>query len=425
MKLFHGTIDIELNRLKQAIERFPVLLSQLSHNNITLEKFHETSKIDRIMGALSIATTAISYLEENNNNEAKTQLPLKYKNELAGLINSLNLPSEECKKEVRGCLDLIKDGASYADLTFVTTNLIRTICRAFCAERDSSLGFLEEFYENINQIQNSISENITLEEEIAKSSKDSNASINLTISNINSNLENENLSFVEISKLIKKQLSSLGDIVKEHSHYLSMQDKLLLDLTEIETRITDIRNNAASFKEELKDVTRKSKTEPLTGLYNRLSFESVMEKELAIFQKDCELQKGIPFYVMLIDINDFKSKNNTYGTNVGDKILRVVAYTLKQSVRSSDFLAHLESDKYALIVHETQPENIHRIASKLITAIKGIPFHYNTQKVSVSISVAARKVREDTIDSQMLLDELTDDMRIIRTSSNNSHFSIC
>lgn len=424
MKLFHGSITSELGRLKEAIERFPVLVDKLSRMGMSLENAQNGANIDRIRNSLNIATEAITYLEESTFTTGKTQIPAKYKNELAGIISSLNLPSQESKKDIQKCFELIKDGDAYTDLAIIVINLLRTITRAFNIERESFLGFLEEFYENINVIQNSISDNITLEHKINKKTKDSNKQIDSTISAINTSLDLGDTDFKEISCMIKERLQHLAEIVREHNKYLNMQDKLLLDLTEIEARVNSIRNNASSFKEELQDISRKSKTDPLTGLYNRLSFDSIVEKELLSFHRDAQLQCAVPFYILLIDINNFGDTNRKYGANVGDKILRVVALTLKQNLRSGDFLAHLEADKYALMIHEALPENIHRVASKLISAIKGIPFHYNTEKVNVSISISARKITEETSEVQTLLEQLTNDMKTLRRNPDNAHFSI-
>jgi len=89
----------------------------------------------------------------------------------------------------------------------------------------------------------------------------------------------------------------------------------------------------------------------LTGLYNRRSFDSFFEKELARSNR-----YGNHLSVVLVDIDHFKKVNDTYGHPVGDKVLKALAQILQDSIRSSDFACRWGGEEFALLMPETNLE---------------------------------------------------------------------
>jgi diguanylate cyclase (GGDEF)-like protein len=81
--------------------------------------------------------------------------------------------------------------------------------------------------------------------------------------------------------------------------------------------------------------------DPLTGLANRRAFERLLAPELARQDPDSA--------VLLIDLDDFKAINDTWGHEVGDDVLRAVAQRLQQAVRGSDFVTRIGGDEFAVL----------------------------------------------------------------------------
>jgi diguanylate cyclase (GGDEF)-like protein len=89
----------------------------------------------------------------------------------------------------------------------------------------------------------------------------------------------------------------------------------------------------------------------LTGLYNRRSFDSFFEKELARSNRyDSHLS------VILVDIDHFKNVNDTYGHPVGDEVLKELAQILQNSIRSSDFACRWGGEEFVILMPETNLE---------------------------------------------------------------------
>jgi GGDEF domain-containing protein len=91
----------------------------------------------------------------------------------------------------------------------------------------------------------------------------------------------------------------------------------------------------------------------LTGLPNRVQFHLHLERELA------GASRGQPIAILFIDLDRFKSVNDTLGHHCGDELLAAVAGRLKASVRASDLVARLGGDEFAIIqTNLTQPHSI-------------------------------------------------------------------
>jgi diguanylate cyclase (GGDEF)-like protein len=99
------------------------------------------------------------------------------------------------------------------------------------------------------------------------------------------------------------------------------------------------------------EAHRDAHTDALTGVRNRRSFRDTAETELARARR-----YGHPLSVALIDLDDFKKINDSYGHRVGDDVLRVVARHLERSVRTSDVVARVGGDEFAVLLPETGAE---------------------------------------------------------------------
>lgn len=96
--------------------------------------------------------------------------------------------------------------------------------------------------------------------------------------------------------------------------------------------------------------------DPLTGLLNRSAYDS-LTRLLA--------QEGQPVGLLLIDVDKFKSVNDTYGHAVGDKTLRKVATLLQHGFRADDFCVRIGGDEFAVIMHDIGPHVIERVKGKI------------------------------------------------------------
>jgi len=159
-----------------------------------------------------------------------------------------------------------------------------------------------------------------------------------------------------------------------HGLEIGAHDYILrpVDRNELQARVrTQIRRKR--FQERLRATYEISLsmalTDALTGLYNRRYLEVHLEKLLQS-NKESGKQMG----VILIDIDHFKSVNDTHGHNVGDEILKEFAERLKDKLRSFDLVARLGGEEFVAVLPDTTPERAYVIAERLRRSISTEPF---------------------------------------------------
>lgn len=144
-------------------------------------------------------------------------------------------------------------------------------------------------------------------------------------------------------------------------------------------------------------------TDALTGIPNRRYAESHLRKAHMSLLED-----GTPYAVALIDIDHFKKVNDTYGHDMGDEVLKIVASTLNSSTRSIDCAARWGGEEFLLILQGVTEELLHpfleRVRMLVETSVYRSPEH--TLSVTVSIGGAFATPEDTTLSVTKRADQL-------------------
>jgi diguanylate cyclase (GGDEF)-like protein/PAS domain S-box-containing protein len=122
----------------------------------------------------------------------------------------------------------------------------------------------------------------------------------------------------------------------------------------------------------------------LTGLLNRRHFEKELVKEA-----DRSSRYGIPGAVLLIDLDNFKDVNDTFGHRVGDDVLKGVAGLLRERLRHSDIVARVGGDEFAVLLTQTNAEEVRLVAEDVVKALSRETAVLADQSIRVTASVGA------------------------------------
>ncbi|WP_290651671.1 sensor domain-containing diguanylate cyclase [Aquisalimonas sp.] len=140
--------------------------------------------------------------------------------------------------------------------------------------------------------------------------------------------------------------------------------------------------------EALIELLTLSMLDHLTGLYNRRHFDDVIDRE---WRRACRLR--LPVALLTIDIDNFKSYNDTYGHNAGDQCLRKIAETVKtECKRSGDIPFRIGGEEFAVLLTVTDHKQAYAVAMRLHRAIRAMAIshtHSPSKIVSLSIGLAA------------------------------------
>lgn len=113
-----------------------------------------------------------------------------------------------------------------------------------------------------------------------------------------------------------------------------------------------------------RELARLSVTDQLTGLFNRLRLDEALEHEL-----QRSLRTGLPFSVVLLDLDHFKAVNDTHGHQVGDRVLVEVAQLLRANTREIDVVGRWGGEEFMVVCPHTNQEGAALLAEKLCQAI--------------------------------------------------------
>ncbi len=102
----------------------------------------------------------------------------------------------------------------------------------------------------------------------------------------------------------------------------------------------------------------------LTGLYNRRRFEQELTKEI-----DRVARYGAPGAALVIDLDNFKDINDTFGHRAGDDVLKGVAEVLHERLRHTDIVARIGGDEFAVVLPQTDAEHAQSVADDLVRAL--------------------------------------------------------
>jgi two-component system cell cycle response regulator len=122
--------------------------------------------------------------------------------------------------------------------------------------------------------------------------------------------------------------------------------------------------------------------DPLTGLYNRRLLEDRLGSELAAAKRHGRLVS-----VLMVDIDLFKSVNDRYGHLAGDEALRMVARTLRATIRKEDFVARFGGEEFVVIARETALDGARLLGERIRHAVERSRCVWQDQELSVTVSV--------------------------------------
>ena len=134
--------------------------------------------------------------------------------------------------------------------------------------------------------------------------------------------------------------------------------------------------------------------DPLTRVFNAGAYYRACDQQIHASQRSNQ-----PFAVLFIDLDHFKSINDTYGHAVGDDVLRTVAQTLQTTVRRSDIVGRIGGEEFSVFLPNTQLHGAQQLAETLRVAIESIHIEVAgvRLKITASIGVAAKRFDQETM----------------------------
>jgi diguanylate cyclase (GGDEF)-like protein len=172
---------------------------------------------------------------------------------------------------------------------------------------------------------------------------------------------------------------------------------------------------AAGLEARYCSLEERATRDSLTDLFNHREFHRLLDEETERAQR-----YGRPLCVLLIDVDDFKRVNDRFGHPVGDRVLRLLANTLREATRRVDVVARPGGDEFAILLPETSSAGGQVIAHRLTQAVAEHPFWLpDGGALHIEISLGLAFFPEDASTAEALVEVA--DRRLYAAKHGNAH----
>lgn len=223
-----------------------------------------------------------------------------------------------------------------------------------------------------------------------------------------------------IDEELIKQNVLIEPIYQDDRTYALIQ---LTDMTHTHERVYKLKNLIKELEVEVKEVKTNAKLnkhlalhDSLTGLPNRLYFNDRLAWAIQYAKRNKE-----KLAIMFIDLDGFKSINDTFGHETGDMVLIEVATRLKSCIRSVDTLARIGGDEFTVVLNQLKDEkNASIVARKFIEKLRE-PVVVNNCTINLSISIGISTYPNDGEEPLCLINKADMAMYEIKLNGKNGY----
>ena len=154
--------------------------------------------------------------------------------------------------------------------------------------------------------------------------------------------------------------------------------------------------NILKMQEMKKELERLAYTDPLTSAFNRRYFLSAAKKEILRSSR-----YGHSLTLLMVDIDHFKSVNDTYGHDIGDEALKITVTTILKALRSEDILGRFGGEEFIILLPETNAVGAELVAQRIRQVVSEIIINTGQKAVSFTVSVGVAEIKKNETIEEM------------------------
>lgn len=186
----------------------------------------------------------------------------------------------------------------------------------------------------------------------------------------------------ELKLTISERIVLIQERLRQHRHEEENRaEQLEQHIGGLKARLDEVEKESSSLKKSVIEARKRAFKDALTGLNNRHAFDTRMDEEFSRWSR-----YDFPMSMLVLDIDNFKKINDTYGHKAGDKVLKVVGGLLQKQVRKADFSARYGGEEFVVLLPEIALDDAWQVAEKIRSAIEKKGFHSGEDAVTVTVS---------------------------------------
>lgn len=195
----------------------------------------------------------------------------------------------------------------------------------------------------------------------------------------------------EVSERVEGLHVGADDYIAKPFDPLELEARIFAALRSRAARL-ELRQRNAELEGLLNKTERLAMIDELTGVYNRRRFTDVLRREWATSRRYQH-----PLALMLVDVDRFKSVNDSHGHGAGDELLKRIANILSSRVREVDVCARYGGDEFALLLPHTTAEGAVVVAERVREKLRQDRASWHGEAARVSFSIGVASTEDETL----------------------------
>jgi len=187
-----------------------------------------------------------------------------------------------------------------------------------------------------------------------------------------------------------------------HDILLKEIDRVIASNNSLKAELASSRQILETQRAQIEDLRTAVRIDGLTQLANRTYFDEKLSEMVQLMKRYNE-----SFCLLMIDVDNFKTINDSYGHAAGDRILKGVAFKIKETLRTTDFSARFGGDEFAIILIKASAKSAADVAWKLCSTLRESRFLLDGLQVNVTLSIGVAEA--DAADSEETLMKRADE----------------
>jgi diguanylate cyclase len=332
---------------------------------------------------------SISAPNKQSNDHNSTSFDVSILEKISVSLSSLPLSKDHTNDLLAIKKKLMADQSSDEVLHHLV-DIFDVIVADFKDEKNSAENFLTNLSATLTKVQSAVKETIASQ----KNSRLTNDKINLKLQGQLTDMTGiveKALSLNQVKEDINEKLQCIASTLEQKSKFEQQNHQQLADkLNEMSAKVEQLEQQSKVFEDKLAEQQKKGMQDALTKLANRAAFDEFFAKAIVRFH-----HKPFDLALVVIDIDDFKKINDTYGHTAGDKTLQVIAKTIVKKVSKATFVGRYGGEEFVLIYSKTKEEILTAELNALNEFVARLPFKFKSHKVSITLSIGVTHIKSD------------------------------
>lgn len=275
-------------------------------------------------------------------------------------------------------------------------DIVAEICKRLAVQHDELEGFFKQLTLRLQELEQGMQASGNISDTNHAQVLQMESEVRGEIGDIRTTMQ-AMLDLAQLKQTVDTRLDGLDSRIRqfregEDARYQQAQELV----KQLSGKVQVLEQDGEQLRQRLEQTQQEAMQDALTGLPNRKAYEEHIAAEVARSRR-----YGTPLSIVVWDVDKFKDINDTYGHAAGDRVLKVIGELLRDNIRQSDFVSRYGGEEFVLLLPQTPLEVARGVAEKLRAQIENTPFHFQEQRVIVTVSGGLAQYQNDEAVNQL------------------------